>query len=624
MTFPFRPAAFLLVLAPLAAGASAQQRTDSVHVLGPILVEAERPSMAPRGVRSIRVDRDGLALDDLVTVLEREAGIYALRTGTGAAPAFRIRGTDDLQTAVFLDGIALRDPHTGSIDPDLVPRVVLESAEIGLGAAGSDAGAPTGPGLGGAIRLSSGAAGGCGGTRVEAAAGAYGSLRAGGRVASGSDRLCLLLAAEHGEEAGDFPVPAIPGAPDRRLGASRSHDSGFARISGAGGQLRWSVTGWGSASAAGLPGPSNSSPRGAEMDTDSWRGAASVRRLGARIDMGLSLQAGHSVGTFRDPAANRLERAEATTVQGEFSLAATLSRAWRGESRFVLGLDRSVLPVAGEQRRSVVDVSATSSGDSGVIALGLSAGRWPGAGVQAAPRLSAGTRGGRWSLRASAARAVRPPTLAERTWVPGGNPDLRPETGWSADAGVRFESGTGWAIDLGAYVNHLRDRIVWQPRLVAPGLDVWTPSNVGRSLGLGVEPWVERTLRAGSGRVRMRLAGTIGRTTDRSDPLAASFGHPLRHLPGSTWSALAEWASDRFGLRLDARRIGRRPVASDDSRHLPAFTVLDVSGSLAVGRPLRLRASLRNALGARYAMIPNYPMPGRHLTITLTLDLSRP
>lgn len=619
MTSTFRSIPFLFALALGATGAGAQDLPDSVHVLPPVLVEAWRPSSFSPGVRSVRLRREELAEADLLRVLEREAGFFALRSGTGTALSLRVRGTDDLQTTVLLDGIALRDPQTGSLDPALIPRVVLESVEIGTGAAAADPGSSTGPGLGGTIRFTSSSSGRCGGGRAEGSAGAYGERRIGGRFAVGSKPMCVLLAAEHGEARGDFPVPVIAGAPDRRLGARRRHDSGFASISGSTRSIRWSLTGWKTTSEAGLPGPANSTPRGAEMGLTTWRGAASVRRTGTRIAIGLNLQTGRSRSIFRDPVAERRSEAEASSLQAEAFMVASLGR-WSIESRAILGSDRSFVPVSVSQRRAVADLAATLSGRKGEVMLGIAAGEWPGAGIQVTPRLSAAI-GGRWSLRGSVARAVRPPTLAERTWVPGGNPDLRPETGWSADSGIRYISGTGWTLGLGVYANILRDRIVWQPGLVAPGLDVWTPLNIGRSLGIGVEPSIERQIPAAGGHVRLQLSSSISRTTDRSDRLAASFGHAIRHLPGSIWTLVAEWSAGPGALRLDGRRVGRRPVTTDESRHLASFTVFDLSGSLSPERRIRIRASLRNLFGARYVLIPQYPMPGRHLILTITLDV---
>ena len=56
----------------------------------------------------------------------------------------------------------------------------------------------------------------------------------------------------------------------------------------------------------------------------------------------------------------------------------------------------------------------------------------------------------------------RMPTLNDRFWRPGGDPDLRPERGWNADAGLAWAPAR-YRIEGPFFASATRDQIVWRP-----------------------------------------------------------------------------------------------------------------------------------------------------------------
>lgn len=70
-------------------------------------------------------------------------------------------------------------------------------------------------------------------------------------------------------------------------------------------------------------------------------------------------------------------------------------------------------------------------------------------------------------LKASVSRNYRFPTLNDLYFLPGGNPNLRNEHGFSYDAGVSFEVGKENAYKLNGGVNwfdsYIDDWIIWLP-----------------------------------------------------------------------------------------------------------------------------------------------------------------
>ena len=90
-------------------------------------------------------------------------------------------------------------------------------------------------------------------------------------------------------------------------------------------------------------------------------------------------------------------------------------------------------------------------------------------------------------LKASISRNYRFPTLNDLYFLPGGNPNLKNEQGFSYDAGVSFDVGKKGIYKLSGGANwfdsYIDNWIVWLP--TAKGF--WTPKNVKEVHAYGVE-----------------------------------------------------------------------------------------------------------------------------------------
>jgi iron complex outermembrane receptor protein len=230
-------------------------------------------------------------------------------------------------------------------------------------------------------------------------------------------------------------------------------------------------------------------------------------------------------------------------------------------------------------------------------------------------------------LRAGAARIVRAPTFNDRYWLPGGNPDLNPERGWSADAGLGLSlSGAGLFVETEAtlFGSLLHDKIVWQPALTGPSVQTWSPGNVGRVIGRGLEWSGSVTARPRLPfTVRIRTAYTYARMEDRTTRRAASWARQLRYVPEHVLKIHLALDAGWTGLDVLLNMTGRRYITSDESQWLRPNH--DLSVRLRAGFPIpggRIRASvaLENALDADLQSIRFYPLPPRHLGFALVFE----
>lgn len=232
-------------------------------------------------------------------------------------------------------------------------------------------------------------------------------------------------------------------------------------------------------------------------------------------------------------------------------------------------------------------------------------------------------RGG-WRLagRGNVARSYRVPTLNERYWQTLGNPDIRPERGFSQDVGLtlaRNVPGQSASLGVSAFRNHVDDWTYWNP---AKGYRV---ENLQEVLARGLEVQGQATQQLGTWRL-----GTFGqyaytRSTQLRvyDPSATDVvGKQLIYLPLHTASATAFVQHGPHRLTLTWQGTDRRPSTFDNSKYLPDYQLVNLIAETALrlgGWQGRAVVQVDNLFNEFYLNVKNNVMPGRSVALTLVL-----
>lgn len=645
---------FLLASASLLASAAASQvAPDSVRAdsLGEVTVTAARVALsthrAPSRVTVLgREALDASGGTSAADVLEDRSAVFLKRYGPDGLASFSLRGSGASHTLVLLDGHRLSDPQLGQLDPTLLPAVLLERAEVLHGPAsalyGTDA-------VGGVVSLSTPGAGRPE-ARVRAGAGAFGERALSGLVAAPipGAPLALSLAGDLADSAGDYryvdstafdPETGTSGVIQPRENADVARRAGFARLGLDAGPHRGALAVLVTDAERGLfDFAAAQAARQSDRATRIW--ADHAVRLGAvRITSGGAWQraalryTNPSLGVDdegRTRIATAHARAERTWTVG--------GGAWTAMAGGQLGDGVAAHPSLAErahERTAAAFGALTADHDRWLVSASLRFDRASAASADSAgamqavsPRLGMNVQPTRWRglrAKASVGRAFRTPTFNDRFWQPGGNPDLRPESGWTAEAGLSLQATSRTlraTAEATAFASRLRDQIVWRFDRFPDGA-YWAPVNVGRTETVGGE--LSATVQWTRGVTSAEIGGlwTHAAARDRSDPEATAYGQPLLYVPDDQakgWLTLG-WRSLRAGLHL--RHAGRRFTRSDGGDSLPPYTVADARlGAGLSGDRWSARLSLRldNLTDARYSVTPRFPMPPRHLRAALTLS----
>ena len=222
--------------------------------------------------------------------------------------------------------------------------------------------------------------------------------------------------------------------------------------------------------------------------------------------------------------------------------------------------------------------------------------------------------------KASVSRNFRFPTLNDLYFLPGGNPDLKRESGWTYDVGLSFAVGKEDVYSLSGSVNwfdsHVQDWILWLPTTKG----FFSPRNVKDVHAYGTE-WKGDLSLALAKDWNLTLNGTLSWTPSINEgepmsPADQSVGKQLPYVPEwsssvtgrlswKRWSFLYKWCyySERFTMSSnDISLTGK----------LPSYYMSNITLERGVSlkwAELSLKGAVNNLFNEEYLSVLSRPMP---------------
>ena len=224
-------------------------------------------------------------------------------------------------------------------------------------------------------------------------------------------------------------------------------------------------------------------------------------------------------------------------------------------------------------------------------------------------------------LKAKTAFGFRYPTLNDRYWIPGGNPDLNPETSLTTEGSVHIQqtfTDFNYLIKLSTYKTWSDDWIIWLPVNGA----IWSPVNYRQVEITGINL-------SGSIKTKFFKQEELTFSYDNIQSLnqsGSSAGRQMPYTPSELFSTKYNWAFNKVNLFISESYTGRRFNTLDNAvdPHLDPYWLLDFGFNKNFQTRLAeitLSGTLKNILDERYQVINNYAMPGRNFEIRMTLKI---
>jgi outer membrane receptor protein involved in Fe transport len=219
-------------------------------------------------------------------------------------------------------------------------------------------------------------------------------------------------------------------------------------------------------------------------------------------------------------------------------------------------------------------------------------------------------------------RKMRGPGLNDLFWPQAGNPNLKSETGYNAQAVWNYKVLSVEPFRLqfqtGLYHTRIENYILWQPKGIW-----WHPENAGNAELQGIWLRPELELRSSTGfyciiDAEMRFArqvlnkGTSGNAELAKLPLSPEFQSVASLSAGKGWV--------KGFLRLT--HTGTQSESLGSTREMEAFQLVDAGFELRIPferNDLSIGMEAGNIFNTSYRLIPAWPMPGRNFSLNISL-----
>lgn len=215
------------------------------------------------------------------------------------------------------------------------------------------------------------------------------------------------------------------------------------------------------------------------------------------------------------------------------------------------------------------------------------------------------------AARANVQKSYRVPTLNELYYVPGGNDRLKPEQGWSQDAGYTIKAVTksrfSFSHDLSLFNRLINDWIIWL------GAAVWTPHNIAavHSRGLETENNVEWKWGKTIIKANVTTAYILATTVDSYIPNDGSIDKQIPYSPRYNLSGNIGIEYNRLSFYFNHTYTGYRFITTDESQYLMPYSVSNVQLHYqnAFSFPVSFYFQVNNLFSVRYQVVNSRPMP---------------
>lgn len=599
-------------------------------------------------------------IQSLGALLAQQSSVFVKSYGINSMATFSVRGASAAQSAVLWNGIPLLNPALGVADISLLRTGLFGQVQLQYGSAAALYGSGN---VGGALVL--------GDETVlfrpqrhfsaTVSYGSFGRFDGGGQVQFGSRKLQVFLKGFYQKAANDFPYQDRTGQRQRLANARLEAAGGMAGLdyklnhkpeSGSSGKLYIRL--WWQQYNREIPPALFETYAEQRQQDNSLRSILGWEQKTLRSVLYAKTSYSREYLHYSDPVTGTDTRNTVHQYYQEAGWRYSLSAARPDMHRLLLyvPVQFAVAPGVGSEARQFRPALVAAyhyAGPGGRLEANTALRQeWlngdvlpllPGAGASYNlvnyPN-SQQRMGLRWQLMANVQRTYRVPTLNELYYFPGGNPDLKPEQGWSQDGGYglyldgkavsRANEPESPAFRLShqfSFFNrNIRDWIYWL------GGTIWTPHNIARVHSRGVE--TNNSFSCRLGRDFVLHAGinyTYVLSTSEASylPGDGSTGKQIPYTPRYTIQGNAgfRWKEHIF-FNYNQTYSGYRFITVDESQYLEPYA----TGNLQLAyhfnckdMAFSLTGQVQNVFDVRYEVVGSRPMPGRNFLLQLSAGL---
>ncbi len=598
-----------------------------------VVITAKQISSEQPGFKFYTIDSTGLknySLYSLTEVLTETTPLFIKNYGSGGTATSSFRGTSAGHTQVNWNGININDPMLGQADFSLIPAGMVDNIMISFGGASMDLG---NGGIGGLINLANEPSW----SRqtlidLSPGAGSFGRYAGFVKFKTGNDRFQSVTKFYGNSSLNNFSYlnsEAVPGPETKKRENNQTLQNGILQ------ELYFrksknvlSARLWYHSANRELPGSILYGYAGEEQSDKAFRGLLDYNFFkkqneyfvtAALISTDLNYVSELYSIDSRNKVNSIILKGGLTKPLGDYTrlkiivneeLSTVTSNNYLEQiKRYNTSLTVSAERKKGKRFGAVVLLREVLDGDSFFI-----------------PDFSAGIEyrvlpGEEHYLKLNTSRNSKIPSLNDRYWNPGGNPDLKNEYAYSFEMGYKMNQKISSSLNIVAeancFKNYIRDLIQWHQG----EFSYWIADNISKVNTSGLESSVQMTYSANNLSMRFNAGYSYVRALSK-DPSFS--GKQLIYVPKNQANS---------SLRLDYNNVysvwltdytGRSYITADNTRYLKGYLLNNILGGIKFGFEkgiLDFCLRVENMFNVRYETIAYFPQPGRSFFVTLSYRL---
>lgn len=233
-----------------------------------------------------------------------------------------------------------------------------------------------------------------------------------------------------------------------------------------------------------------------------------------------------------------------------------------------------------------------------------------------------------WQINAQISKNFSLPTFNDLYWFSDtysrGNPNLMPESGWSADAGTEYRKKTGAGITslrLTLFINYINNWIRW----MEDSAGIWIPRNYDESVSRGLECFAEQRRTLGQWTIGVSGFYTMNPAYIKSAGNSENHArNQMAYIPMHSGRLNLEIRFERFRVYYNQTFTGKRNT-DNAAGSLEAYSLGNLGIQYLVPyRETKLQMQLRiqNIWNADYQLMKGYAMPLRQIEAGVSLYIN--
>ena len=617
-------------LNPELSGIRAQ--SDTTLYLQAVEVTAQRINLSDVGKHTDVIDSQSLVsrqYNSLATLLGIQTPLYIRSYGAGTLATLGIRGGNATHTQVMWNGIPIRNPMLGLIDLGLMPMAFTDRVAVHYGGHGAAFGSGA---VGGLISLGTQPLTDQMQIQLHAGAGSWGTWIGDGSVTYGWKKLRFNTRVFYQAAENNYRFKINKDLPEQNQVHNMYLNAGALQ------EVEWRlneiemVTGriWYQYADRQIPPTSTQSTSKAAQQDESYRASLHWSRNGESIRW-------ECKAAWLDETIDYQDSLIALYTHNTFS-------TYLGEVNAAFRIGQSVNVAGGVYAEWVSATSANYDGHSyrnqqaAFISIATTHEHW-----LWRLQMREEVTDQKWSpllldlstewtgishlrFKTSISRNYRVPTLNDLYWQPGGNPDLVPEEGWTAEVGAVYTNQSDVLevnASLTGYGRIIDQWIMWMP----PIKDVrnyWSPINVTKVNSRGLETRAGVDWKTGSWRVGVNAGLDLTWSTfgEALPEFSIEDGDQLFYIPVENLQTGLRLGTHCWDIQYFHHWFGSSPGINEDVDAGNVGT-LNFNYNFTRGKSgwlLYLQAD--NVWNVPYRLIERRPMPGRSITVGVRVNLS--